>query len=114
MWEIRAVTEAPDPANPPLTGPPSLTLGHLLRTATLLLAEQDGRIVGFGGRADRSGGAFLTDLFVDPAWQSTAIGKTLLRELFQEAGRKRMTLASTDARRFALRQGRHDATLAQL
>lgn len=102
LWEIRAFTEAPDPANPPPAGPPSLTLGHLLRTATLLFAERDGRIVGFGGRADRSGVAFLTDLFVDPALQSTAVGKTLLRELFQDAGRKRMTLASIDARAVAL------------
>lgn len=102
LWEIRAATEAPDPADPPPAGPPSLTLGHLARTATLLLAERDGRVVGFGGRADRSGVAFLTDLFVDPALQSTAVGKTLLRELFQEAGRKRMTLASTDARAVSL------------
>lgn len=102
LWEIRAATEALDPANPPPAGPPSLTLGHLLRTATLLLAERDGRIVGFGGRADRSGVAFLTDLFVDPALQSTAVGKTLLLELFQGASARRFTLASTDARAVAL------------
>lgn len=77
-------------------------LGHLVRTATLLLAERDGRIVGFGGRADRSGVAFLTDLFVDPALQSSAVGKSLLRELFQGASARRFTLASTDARAVAL------------
>ena len=102
LWEIRAATEAPDPLNPPPAGAPSAVLGHLVRTATLLLAERDGQIVGFGGRADRSGVAFLTDLFVDPTLQSAAVGKTLLRELFQGAGVKRFTLASTDARAVAL------------
>jgi hypothetical protein len=77
-------------------------LEHLLRHGTLLLAGRDGQIVGFGGRADRSGVAFLTDLFVDPALQSSAVGKTLLRELFQDVGSQRCTLASSDARAVAL------------
>ena len=102
LWEIRAATEAADPLNPPPAGAPSAVLGHLVRSATLLLAERDGQIVGFGGRADRSGVAFLTDLFVDPALQSTAVGKSLLRELFQGAGAQRFTLASTDPRAVAL------------
>jgi ribosomal protein S18 acetylase RimI-like enzyme len=102
LWEIRAATEAPDPANPPPAGAPPLTLGHLVRTATVLLAERNERIVGFGGRADRSGVAYLTDLFVDPGVQSSAVGKTLLRELFQGAGARRFTLASSDARAVAL------------
>jgi hypothetical protein len=58
--------------------------------------------VGFGGRADRSGVAFLTDLFVDPALQSAAVGRTLLRELFQGVSTRRFTLASSDARAVAL------------
>jgi ribosomal protein S18 acetylase RimI-like enzyme len=102
LWEIRAATEAGDPANPSPAGPPPMTLNHLLRTATLLLAERNGQVAGFGGRADRSGVAFLTDLFVDPALQSSAVGKTLLRELFHGAGAQRFTLASSDARAVAL------------
>lgn len=102
LWEIRAATEAVDPLNPPPAGAPSAVLGHLVRTATLLLAERDGQVVGFGGRADRSGVAFLTDLFVDPVLQSSAVGKSLLRELFAGAGARRFTLASTDPRAVAL------------
>lgn len=102
LWEIRAATEAPDPANPSSAGPSPLTLRHVLRTGTLLVAEREQVVVGFGGRADRSGVAFLTDLFVDPEVQSEAVGKTLLHELFQGAGDQRFTLASTDARAVAL------------
>ena len=102
LWEIRAATEALDPTNPPPAGAPPLTLSHVVRTATMLLAERAGQVVGFGGRADRSGVAFLTDLFVDPAVQSSTVGKTLLRALFEGAGDQRFTLASTDPRAVAL------------
>lgn len=102
LWEIRAATEAPDPTDPPPPGAAPLTLSHLVRTATVLLAEANGQVVGFGGRANRSDVAFLTDLFVDPALQSTSVGKTLLGELFQGAGNQRFTLASTDARAVGL------------
>lgn len=102
LWVIRAASDAPDPLDPPPAGTPPPILGHLLRTATLLLAERDGQIVGFGGRADRGDVAFLTDLFVDPALQSAAVGKTLLHELFQGVGPRRCTLASSDARAVAL------------
>lgn len=102
LWEIRAASDAPDSLHPPPAGAPPPILGHLLRTATLLVAERAGQPVGFGGRADRGGVAFLTDLFVDPTLQSTAVGKALLRELFQDAGSRRCTLASADARAVAL------------
>jgi ribosomal protein S18 acetylase RimI-like enzyme len=102
LWEIRAASDAPDPTNAPPAGPAPAILGHLLRTGTLLLAERGGHIVGFGGRADRGGIAFLTDLFVDPALQSAAVGKTLLQDLFQGVGARRCTLASSDARAVAL------------
>ena len=102
LWEIRAASDAPVPVHPPPAGAPPSILGHLLQTGTLLLAERTGQIVGFGGRADRGEVAFLTDLFVDPALQSSAVGKTLLRELFQSVRGPRCTLASSDARAVAL------------
>jgi GNAT superfamily N-acetyltransferase len=102
LWEIRVATEAPNPASPPPAGPPSATLRHVVRSARVLVAEVNGLVVGFGGRADRSGVSFLTDLFVDPAWQSSAVGRTLLRELFQDAAATRFTLASSDPRAVAL------------
>ena len=109
LWEVRAATEAADPANPPPAGPPPATLSHLARTATLLAAETRDEIIGFGGRADRGGVSFLTDLFVDPAWQSSAVGSTLLGELLRGASTRRFTLASSDARAVAL-YTRHDMT----
>jgi ribosomal protein S18 acetylase RimI-like enzyme len=61
-------------------------LDHLLAQATLLAAERDGTIVGYGGAAivgGRQRAAHVTDLFVDPAAQGRGAGKHLLRGLLR-------------------------------
>ena len=52
--------------------PPTLlpALPHILATGELLVAEHEGRIVGFSGLITRGAVAFLTDLFVRPDVQS--------------------------------------------
>jgi phosphinothricin acetyltransferase len=66
--------------------PGYLYLDHLLAEATLLVAERDGTIVGYGGAAivgGRQRAAHVTDLFVDPAAQGRGAGKHLLRGLLR-------------------------------
>ncbi|HEX5591661.1 MAG TPA: GNAT family N-acetyltransferase [Candidatus Limnocylindrales bacterium] len=61
-----------------------LYLEHLLATATVLVAERDGALLGYGGAAvvgGRRPAAHVTDLFVDPAAHGRGVGGQLLRGL---------------------------------
>jgi GNAT superfamily N-acetyltransferase len=59
----------------------------------LLVAERDGRVVGYGGVVDVDGVAMLTDLFVSTEARGAGIGTVLLGELFDGSSR-RMTFSS--------------------
>lgn len=102
LWEIRAASDAPDPLDPPPPGHIPPVLEHLLRHGTLLVAERDGRTLGFAGRMGDDEVTFLTDLFVEPGLQSAGVGQALLRAIFSETPPARCTLASTDPRAIAL------------
>ena len=60
----------------------------------LLVAEQDGRVLAFGGVVVIDGVSMLTDLFVAPDARGTGIGTGLLKELFDGSSR-RMTFSSS-------------------
>jgi GNAT superfamily N-acetyltransferase len=65
--------------------PDWLYLDHLMSSATLLVAERAGAVVGFAGAAvvgGRRPAGHVTDLFLDPPAQGAGIGKHLLRDLF--------------------------------
>jgi GNAT superfamily N-acetyltransferase len=114
MPVIRSATAADDPAvaaiaranGRPGTGSgadPAHT-GHLRRHGTLLVAEHDGAVAGFGATLGVGGASLLTDLFVAPARRGGGIGGALLGALWPagEDAPRRYTFASQDPRALAL------------
>lgn len=77
-------------------------LAHLLRTGTLLVAEGDGGISGFGSAFTRSSVTYLGQLFIHPGRQSGGVGRALLQTLMPDDGLSRVTVASSDARAISL------------
>jgi len=77
---------------------------HELETGTLVVAESDHGLIGFGASLPRPGRWFLADLFIDPATQSTGVGRRLLDALLaiDQPGPARATLASGDPRAVSL------------
>ena len=59
----------------------------------LLVAEQDDRVIAFGGVVDVDGVAMLTDLFVAADARGSGVGSRLLQELLEGTDR-RMTFSS--------------------
>jgi GNAT superfamily N-acetyltransferase len=82
-------------------GIPSL-YQHELETGELYVAARGDEVVGFAGLIQRGRLAFLSDLFVRPAYQSSGIGTRLLRRLLPRAGYMCCTLSSADPRALAL------------
>src|SRR5690348_13083612 len=101
IYYLNEIQGSDDP--PPLpTGTP-LTLKHIMETGTAFVAEQDGQVIGYASAITRGSIAYLTDLFVHPAMQSSHIGKALLqRALPLDAPLTRSTCSSTDHRAIAL------------
>lgn len=75
-------------------------LGHLLSTdaGTCLVAEDRGRVVAFGVLMVREADAFLSFLFVLPAWQGRGLGRALVEACLRASGetRRRSTCAEAD------------------
>jgi GNAT superfamily N-acetyltransferase len=102
IWDIRFADEIAGMDPIPEPGSSPQYLAYMLAHGTLLVAERDDVVVGFAGRVDRGGVAYLTDLFVDPAHQSSAVGRNLLQHIFANAPSRRCTMASADYRALAL------------
>jgi GNAT superfamily N-acetyltransferase len=70
---------------------------HVMAHGTLLVAERDGTVTGYGGTLRIGAGSarvcMLTDLFVNPAVHGTGSGRALLGALFADEPR-RMTFSS--------------------
>ena len=75
-------------------------IGHLLEHGTLLVAEPDGAVTGFGATLRIGSGAdavaMLTDLFVHPEAHGSGTGRAILTGLWDGEPRK-MTFASMHA-----------------
>ena len=75
-------------------------IGHLLEHGTLLVAQRDGGVTGYGATLRIGSGpdaiAMLTDLFVHPASHGAGTGRALLARLWDGEPRK-MTFSSLHA-----------------
>ena len=63
--------------------------GHIRRTGTSVVAEEDGRVVGYGSSWARDDDWFLASLFVAPEVQGRGVGPALLDAVWTEAKRRR-------------------------
>lgn len=63
--------------------------GHIRRTGTSVVAEEDGRVVAYGSSWARGDDWFLASLFVDPAAQRQGVGSALLDAVWTDAKRRR-------------------------
>jgi len=104
MQHVYYLTEmqGSDDPPPPPTGI-SPTLKHIIRTGAAFVAEQNEQVIGYSATITRGSIAFLTDLFVHPALQSSHAGKELLQHaLPADVPFTRCTISSTDHRALAL------------
>jgi GNAT superfamily N-acetyltransferase len=62
---------------------------HILETGTSVVAEDDGRLLGFGASWQRDEHWFLASLFVDDAAQGAGVGAALLDAVWGAAPRRR-------------------------
>jgi GNAT superfamily N-acetyltransferase len=102
LWDIRYANDIVGQIAVPDQGPTPAYLTHLQENGLLLVAERGGRIVGYAGLVDRSGVAYLTDLFVDPASQSLNVGRRLLEQILPPGPTSKCTMATTDYRAISL------------
>jgi GNAT superfamily N-acetyltransferase len=74
---------------------PPAHLEHVRSTGRLVVADDDGAIVGFAATIERGGATFLTDCFVDPARHGAGVGRRVLEAVLDGAGTA-WTFASED------------------
>ena len=97
VWYVNEVRGDPNPPAPrQLPG-----LQHQLEHGEMLVAERDGRVIGFAARIVRGDVAYLVDLFIRPEAQSEHVGRTLLEIVFPDDVPIRCTMSSTDFRAHA-------------
>ena len=101
-YEVFYQNELLDNPQLPLPGDIPQYLRHVLQTGMLYVAEQDGKVLAFGGAIIRGNISFLTDLFVLPDQQSGQLGKTLLRSVMPQDDLVHCTMSSSDPRALAL------------
>src|SRR5262245_64178046 len=101
IYDIWYANEVGDDPNPPPRGPPAV-IAHELATGEIVVAEQEGRLVGFASVIVRGAVAFLAECFVRAEARSGGVGRQLVQELLPRAGLTSCTLSSTDPRALAL------------
>lgn len=62
---------------------------HVIETGTSVVAEDEGRLLGFGAAWQRDDNWFLASLFVEEAAQGRGVGSALLDAVWGEAPRRR-------------------------
>ncbi|HUY76809.1 MAG TPA: GNAT family N-acetyltransferase [Ktedonobacterales bacterium] len=101
-YDVWYRTETLENEQPLAPGQPAPYLRHVLRTGALIVAEEDGALRGFAGAITRGNVLFLTDLFIDPTYQSGGLGHTLLHAVAPASDLIRCTVSSSDPRALAL------------
>lgn len=102
IWDIRHENDIEGLIDPPAQGPIPPYLPHLFNRGKLLVAERAGQVLAYAGATERSGIAYLNDVFVDPAMQSEKLGQALLQAILPESKAPKYVLASNDFRAIAL------------
>lgn len=102
MYDVFYQNEIREEENPPASGAVPPYLPHVLRSGKLVVAEQDGKILGYTGAITRDNITYLTDLFVRPDVQSGRIGQRLLELAMPQDGLVHCTASSTDMRALSL------------
>ncbi len=76
------------PLHPRNAAPLEMHFGHLLNTdpTSAYVADDHGKVIAFGIVMRRGAEAFLSFLFVEPAWQSRRIGRAVLEACIAGAG----------------------------
>lgn len=88
----------------PQSGADSRYTAHVRECGTLLVAQVDDRVVGYGATVGIGAASLLADLFVDPAQHGAGVGGTLLNALWPlgPSAPARFTFASQDPRAMSL------------
>jgi GNAT superfamily N-acetyltransferase len=102
MYEVFYQNEVLDSLHSPPPGDTPSYLRHVLQTGAMYVAEQDGEVLAFAGAITRGNITFLTDLFVQPTYQSGQLGKALLHFVLPQDDLVHCTVSSSDPRAFAL------------
>lgn len=102
MYDVFYQNEIRGEENPPALGAVPPYLPHVLRSGTLVVAEQERKILGYAGAITRDNITYLTDLFVRPDVQSGQIGQRLLQLAMPQNGLIHCTASSTDMRALSL------------
>ncbi|BCL78310.1 hypothetical protein ccbrp13_07750 [Ktedonobacteria bacterium brp13] len=90
-----------DPPPRPVVGDVPTDERHIFHSGKMLVAEQAGRLIAYTGTITRGDTSYLTDLFIDPHYQSAHLGSNLLSQILPDTG-IRFTVSSTDFRAQAL------------
>jgi GNAT superfamily N-acetyltransferase len=98
IHHIYYLNEVQGDLNPPPPGAPLAEASHILRTGTMIVAEQEGQVIGYAGAITRGRVRYLTDLFVHPEVQSAGLGKALLQRALPQDELIHCTMSSTDPR----------------
>ena len=114
MWQIRQaeiadvpaihdswlLTDFPDEGERALVARlgPAPWFAHLIAHGDMRVAEVDGQIIGFAATITRGRICYLSECYVQPAWQSRGVTKALLAALYTDHTVVRCTLASSDVR----------------
>lgn len=94
------LTDFPDEAERALVARlgPAPWFAYLIAHGDMRVAEVDGQIIGFAATITRGRVCYLSECFVQPAWQSRGVTKALLAALYTDHTVVRCTLASSDPR----------------
>lgn len=93
---VRAVAEACDETGPVSASDPRY-LAHVASRGRVVVSEDAGEVVAYGGALDGSGATYLTDLFVRPGARDAGHGSAVL-EVLWSGSTARATSASQDPR----------------